>query len=49
MLIEGISARRKRNMGRLKDLEKLFKNYKSTKAIVKKPLNIILNKTNESA
>ncbi len=47
--IEGISARRKRNMGRLRDLEKLAKNYESTKAIVKKPLNIILNKTNESA
>ena len=47
--IEGISARRKRNMGRLRDLEKLSKNYESTKAIVKKPLNIILNKTNESA
>ena len=47
--IEGISARRKRNMGRLRDLEKLSKNYESTKATVKKPLNIILNKTNESA
>ena len=47
--VEGISARRKRNMGRLRDLEKLSKNYESTKAVVKKPLNIILNKTNESA
>ena len=47
--VEGISARRKRNMGRLRDLEKLSKNYESTTAIVKKPLNIILNKTNESA
>ena len=47
--VEGISARRKRNMGRLRDLEKLSKNYESTKAIVKKPLNIILNKTNVSA
>jgi ATP-binding cassette subfamily F protein uup len=46
--IEGISARRKRNMGRLRDLEKLFKNYESTKEIVKKPLNLVLNKTNES-
>ncbi len=46
--IEGISARRKRNMGRLKDLEKLSKNYENTRDIVKKPLNIILNKTNES-
>ena len=47
--IEGISARRKRNMGRLRDLEKLSKNYEITKATVKKPLNIILNKTNEPA
>ncbi|OUW59320.1 MAG: hypothetical protein CBD59_00995 [Alphaproteobacteria bacterium TMED199] len=47
--VEGISARRKRNMGRLRDLEKLSKNYESSTAIVKKPLNIILNKTNESA
>ena len=47
--VEGISARRKRNMGRLKDLENLTKNYENTKSIVKKPLNIILNKTNESA
>ena len=47
--VEGISARRKRNMGRLRDLEKLSKNYESTKVIVKKPLNITLNKTNESA
>ena len=46
--IEGISARRKRNMGRLRDLEKLFKNYKSTKEIEKKPINLVLNKTNES-
>ena len=35
-------------MGRLRDLEKLSKNYESTKEIVKKPLNIVLNKTNES-
>ena len=47
--IEGISARRKRNMGRLRDLEKLSKNYENEKVIVKKPLDIILNKTNESA
>ncbi len=47
--IEGISARRKRNMGRLRDLKKLTINYENTKSIVKKPLNIILNKTNESA
>ena len=47
--IEGISARRKRNVGRLKDLETLSKNYENTKVIVKKPIDIILNKTNESA
>ena len=35
-------------MGRLRDLEKLSKNYESSKT-QKKPLNIILNKTNESA
>ncbi len=46
--IEGISARRKRNMGRLRDLDNLFKNYESTKEIVKKPLNLVLNKTNEA-
>ena len=47
--IEGISARRKRNVGRLKDLETLSKNYENTEVIVKKPIDIILNKTNESA
>ena len=47
--IEGISARRKRNIGRLRDLEKLSKNYENTKVITKKPLDIALNKTNESA
>ncbi len=47
--IEGISARRKRNIGRLRDLEKLSKNYENTKVITKKPLDITLNKTNESA
>ena len=46
--VEGISARRKRNMGRLRDLEKLSENYESTKEIVKKPINLVLNKTNES-
>ena len=47
--IEGISARRKRNIGRLRDLEKLSTIYESSKAQTNKPLNIILNKTNESA
>ena len=47
--IEGISARRKRNIGRLRDLEKLSKNYENTKVITKKTLDIALNKTNESA
>ena len=47
--IEGISARRKRNIGRLRDLEKLSTNYESSKAKLNKPLNININKTNESA
>ena len=46
---EGISARRKRNIGRLRDLEKLSTNYESSKAKLNKPLNININKTNESA
>ena len=36
-------------MGRLRDLEKLSKNYENTKVTIKKPLDITLNKTNESA
>ena len=47
--VEGISARRKRNMGRLRDLEKLSKTYEKTKVTIKNPLDITLNKTNESA
>ena len=47
--VEGISARRKRNMGRLRDLEKLSKTYENTKVTIKNPLDITLNKTNESA
>ena len=47
--VEGISARRKRNMGRLRDLKKLSKNYENLKVIEKKPLNVILNKTSDSA
>ena len=35
-------------MGRLRELEKLSKNYEAKKFIEKKPLNLILNKTNES-
>ncbi len=47
--VEGISARRKRNMGRLRDLEKLSKDYENTKVTKKNTLDITLNKTNESA
>ena len=47
--VEGISARRKRNMGRLRDLEKLSKNYENTKVTIKNPLDITPIKTNESA
>ena len=47
--VEGISARRKRNMGRLRDLEKLSKTYENTKVTIKNSLDITLNKTNESA
>ncbi len=47
--IEGISARRKRNMGRLRDLEKLSINFNKTKVTDKKSINLALEKTNESA
>ena len=47
--IEGISARRKRNIGRIKDLEKLSKNYEKTKIIENNSIDLVLNKTNESA
>ncbi len=46
---DGITARRKRNMGRLRNFEKLYKNYENTKEIIKNPLNMIINKTNDSA
>ena len=47
--IEGISARRKRNMGRVRELEKLSKDFEDTKINEKKSLDFVLNKTNESA
>jgi len=46
--IEGISARRKRNMGRVRGLEKLTKHYESTKITEKRPMDFSLKKTNDS-
>ena len=46
--IEGISARRKRNMGRVKALERLCKNVHDTKVIQKNSIDFDLSKTNES-
>ena len=46
--IEGISARRKRNMGRVRELEKLTKHYESTKITEKRPMDFYLKKTNDS-
>ena len=46
--IEGISARRKRNMGRVRALEKLSQNFQDTKIIEKKSIDLDLRKTNES-
>ena len=47
--IEGISARRKRNMGRVRALEKLSQNFQDTKIIEKKSIDLDLRKTNESS
>ena len=47
--IEGISARRKRNMRRLRDLEKLTINSDKTKVTDNKPINLVLKKTDDSA
>jgi ATP-binding cassette subfamily F protein uup len=46
--IEGISGRRKRNMGRVRELEKLTKHYESTKITEKRPMDFSLKKTNDS-
>jgi ATP-binding cassette subfamily F protein uup len=46
--IEGISARRKRNMGRIRELEKLTKHYESTKITEKRSMDFSLKKTNDS-
>ena len=43
------SARRKRNMGRVRELEKLSQDFNETKIIEKKSIDLVLNKTNESA
>ncbi len=46
--IEGISARRKRNMGRVRTLEKLSQNFHDTKIIERKSIDLDLRKTSES-
>ena len=46
--IEGISARRKRNMGRVRALKKLSQDFQNTKIIEKKSLDLYLSKTNET-
>jgi ATP-binding cassette subfamily F protein uup len=47
--VEGISGRRKRNMGRVKELEKLNQNYENNKISDNKSIAISLTKTNESS
>ena len=47
--VEGISGRRKRNMGRVKELEKLNQNYENNKISDNKSINISLTKTNDSS
>ena len=42
------SGRRKRNMGRVRELEKLTKHYESTKITEKRPMDFSLKKTNDS-
>ena len=46
--IEGISARRKRNMGRVRELEKLNQHYENTRIKEKKSMDFFLKKTHES-
>ena len=47
--VEGISGRRKRNMGRVKELEKLNQNYENNKISDNKSIDISLTKTNDSS
>ena len=47
--IEGISGRRKRNMGRVRELEKLNQNYENNKISDSKSIDISLNRTNDSS
>ena len=47
--IEGISGRRKRNMGRVRELEKLNQNYENDKISDSKSIDISLNRTNDSS
>ena len=46
--IEGISARRKRNMGRIRELDKLNEDYSNLKVDNKNSIDISLNKTSET-
>ena len=47
--IEGISGRRKRNMGRVRELEKLNQNYENNKISELKSIDLSLNRTNDSS
>ncbi|MDC1194329.1 ABC-F family ATP-binding cassette domain-containing protein [Pseudomonadota bacterium] len=47
--VEGISGRRKRNIGRVKELEKLNQNYENNKISNNKSIDISLTKTNDSS
>ena len=46
--IEGISGRRKRNMGRMRELEKLNEDYSNKRIIDNKSIDISLHKTSET-
>ena len=46
--VEGISARRKRNMGRVRELEKLTVHYENTRIKEKKSMDFFLKKTHDS-
>ncbi|MDC0093171.1 ATP-binding cassette domain-containing protein [Alphaproteobacteria bacterium] len=47
--IEGVSGRRKRNMGRVRELEKLNESYENNEILDNKSIDLSLNKTNESS
>ena len=46
--VEGISARRKRNIGRVRELEKLIEHYENTRIKEQKSMDFFLKKTHES-